>query len=45
VEKVERKEGVLGHRIGELKAQLDRIEGMVERLDAAGRSGGAPKGQ
>ena len=32
VEKVERKEGALGHEIKDLQAQLDRIEQYVERL-------------
>jgi len=32
VEKVERKEGALGHEIKDLQAQLDRIEQSVERL-------------
>jgi voltage-gated potassium channel len=32
VEKVERKEGTLGHEIKDLQAQLDRIEQSVERL-------------
>ena len=32
VEKVERKEGALGHQIKELQAQIDRIEQFIERL-------------
>ncbi|MGH9892648.1 MAG: hypothetical protein ACREA0_11790 [bacterium] len=32
VEKMERKEGTLGHQIKDLQTQLDRIEQAVERL-------------
>ncbi len=32
VEKVERKEGTLGHQLKDLQAQLDRIEASLERL-------------
>lgn len=34
VEKVERKEGALGHQINDLQAQLDRIEKSIEHLQS-----------
>ncbi len=39
VEKVERKEGALGHEIKDLQAQLDRIEQSIERLQVRATDG------
>lgn len=39
VEKVERKEGTLGHQIKDLQAQIDRIEQSIERLQSRATDG------